>query len=74
LSEVTAIVLLLTSNNFSQKKLGIWWKRIQRSSYIYFVAGGLIAARWSPDKYIYETIALVGIIWMIAKLKIKIWK
>lgn len=39
LSELTAIILLLTSNNISQKKLGKNWKRIQRSSYIYFITG-----------------------------------
>lgn len=37
-SEITAVILLITSNNFSQRKLGIWWKRIQRSSYLYFLA------------------------------------
>jgi len=39
LSEITAIILLATSNRFSQKILGIWWKRIQKTSYIYFVTG-----------------------------------
>ena len=74
LSEITAIILLATSNNFSQKKLGIWWKRIQKTSYIYFVTGGIIAARWSPDKFIYETIAIVWVLWILAKLKVKLWK
>lgn len=74
LSEVTAIILFVTSNNFSQKKLGIWWKRIQKTSYIYFVTGGIIAARWAPDKFIYETIAIVWVLWILAKLRLKIWK
>ena len=39
LSELTALILLVTSNDFSQKFLGKWWKRIQRTSYIYFITG-----------------------------------
>jgi DMSO/TMAO reductase YedYZ heme-binding membrane subunit len=74
LSEFTAIILLITSNSFSQRKLGIWWKYIQKTSYIYFVTGGIIAARWSPDKFIYETIAIVCILWILAQLRLKIWK
>jgi len=74
LSEVTAIILLLTSNNISQKLLWVWWKRIQKTSYIYFIAGGLAAARWSPDKFIYETLIIVWVLWLLAKLWVKIWK
>lgn len=75
LSEVTAIILLLTSNNFSQKKLGIWWKRIQRTSYIYFITGGIIAAQWADNTFVYYgPIVLVWILWILAKMKIKLWK
>lgn len=74
LSEVTAIILLLTSNNISQKLLWVWWKRIQKTSYIYFISWWLAAARWSPDKFIYETIVIVWILWLLAKLWVKIWK
>ena len=50
-SEITAVILLITSNNFSQRKLGIWWKRIQRSSYLYFLAWWIVAAKWVPEFY-----------------------
>jgi DMSO/TMAO reductase YedYZ heme-binding membrane subunit len=46
LSEITALILLFTSNNFSQKKLKKNWKRIQRSSYIYVITGGILALRY----------------------------
>jgi len=36
MADLTAIVLLITSNNFSKKLLGSWWKKIQRLSYVYF--------------------------------------
>jgi DMSO/TMAO reductase YedYZ heme-binding membrane subunit len=38
IADVTAILLLITSNNFSKRMLGAWWKRIQRLSYVYFYA------------------------------------
>jgi DMSO/TMAO reductase YedYZ heme-binding membrane subunit len=39
LSEVTALILFVTSNNFSQKLLGKNWKRIQKLAYVYFLSG-----------------------------------
>jgi len=41
LGDITAVILLITSNSFSKHILGIWWKRIQRLSYVYFYAGAL---------------------------------
>lgn len=51
ISEITAIVLLVTSNSFSQKKLWKNWKKIQYSSYAYFVCWGIMAAEYEPLKY-----------------------
>lgn len=50
ISEITWLILLLTSNTFSQKNLWIWWKRIQRLSYLYFISWWIIAAIWTPLK------------------------
>jgi DMSO/TMAO reductase YedYZ heme-binding membrane subunit len=68
LSELTALILLLTSNNFSQKFLGSWWKRIQRLSYVYFITGGIMAAQLFPFK-VYPLMLIVGILYFIAFLK-----
>jgi DMSO/TMAO reductase YedYZ heme-binding membrane subunit len=38
LGDLSAIVLLITSNNLSKRLLGKHWKRIQRLSYVYFYA------------------------------------
>lgn len=38
LADITAVILLITSNNFSKRIMGIWWKRVQRLSYVYFYA------------------------------------
>jgi ferredoxin-NADP reductase/ferredoxin/DMSO/TMAO reductase YedYZ heme-binding membrane subunit len=70
ISELTAIVLLFTSNNYSQKKLGIWWKRIQRSSYLYFISWGLVAAAWWADYY-YWSLWIWWILFIAAWIKNK---
>lgn len=72
-SEITAITLLITSNNISQKKLWIWWKKIQRLSYLYFISWWIIAAEYFPMK-IYPSMIIVIILWIIAQAKLKIWK
>ncbi len=41
LGDLTGIVLLITSNSFSKRILGLWWKRIQKLAYVYFYAGAL---------------------------------
>ena len=42
--DVTGLILLLTSNTWSQKILKQNWKRIQRLSYVYFYSGGIYEA------------------------------
>lgn len=44
LGDITGLILLLTSNVFSQRLLRQNWKRIQRLSYVYFYAGGIYEA------------------------------
>lgn len=41
LGDLSALILLVTSNSFSKRVLGKWWKRIQRLSYVYFYSGAL---------------------------------
>ncbi|MEY3783970.1 MAG: hypothetical protein RLZZ230_292 [Candidatus Parcubacteria bacterium] len=36
LADISAVLLLITSNNLSKRILGAWWKRVQRLSYVYF--------------------------------------
>lgn len=38
LADITAVILLITSNVFSKRVMGAWWKRVQRLSYVYFYA------------------------------------
>jgi len=39
LGDLSAIPLLVTSNKFSRRAMGPWWKRVQKLSYVYFYAG-----------------------------------
>ncbi len=41
LGDMTAFILLITSNKFSKNILGKWWKRIQKLAYVYFYSGAL---------------------------------
>ncbi len=34
-ADISAIILIITSNNFSKRILGEWWKKIQQLSYVY---------------------------------------
>ncbi len=44
--------MLITSNNFSQDKLWIYWKKIQKLSYVYFISWGIyIASFWQTSAY-----------------------
>jgi DMSO/TMAO reductase YedYZ heme-binding membrane subunit len=40
-ADIAAILLLVTSNNFSKRILGPWWKRIQKLSYVYFYGSSI---------------------------------
>lgn len=39
--DLSALILLITSNKFSKRVLGKNWKRIQKLAYVYFYAGAL---------------------------------
>lgn len=39
LGELTGFILLITSNKFSQRTLGKWWKTVQELAYVYFFSG-----------------------------------
>lgn len=41
LADISAVLLLITSNNLSKKILGKWWKRVQRLSYVYFYGSAI---------------------------------
>ena len=65
ISEITWLLLLFTSNKISQRKLWIWWKRIQRSSYLYFISWWIIAWQYTPFK-IYPAMWIIIFLWILS--------
>lgn len=74
-SEITAFILLITSNTFSQKFLGKWWKKIQYLSYPFFITGAIAGANYWQDivSYVqyYGALVIWIILWIIAFVKNK---
>jgi len=69
LADVTAILLLVTSNRFSKRVLGAWWKRIQRLSYVYFYASALYVYLSFGENLILSFMAIVTIVTLVAYVK-----
>lgn len=62
LGDMTAIVLLVTSNNFSKRILGPSWKRVQKLAYVYFYAGAFYHALAFQDTFAYGSIVSVTLL------------
>lgn len=73
LGDITGVILLLTSNRFSQKYLKQNWKRIQRLSYVYFFAGGIYEAFALESMFALYAILLVTNLTVLAWV-VKIWR
>lgn len=69
LADLSGIVLLITSNNFSKRILGSWWKRVQRLSYVYFYASSLYVYLMFGKSLMLYAIVLVTIATVAAYLK-----
>lgn len=65
-ADVSALLLLITSNNFSKDLLGVWWKRIQRLSYVYFYASSIYVYSIMPDSHLLYSMGLVTLATVIA--------
>jgi DMSO/TMAO reductase YedYZ heme-binding membrane subunit len=72
LGDVSGVILLITSNVFSQRILKQNWKRIQRLSYVYFYAGGIYEAFALNSTFALYAVLLVTNITLLA-WAIKAW-
>jgi DMSO/TMAO reductase YedYZ heme-binding membrane subunit len=57
LADISAILLIITSNNLSKRLLGTVWKKIQRLSYVFFYASSL---------YVYLTFGHISLLFSMA--------
>lgn len=66
LADITGIILLITSNNFSKRVLGDWWKRTQRLSYVFFYASAVYVVASYGDIIVLNYIFIVTILTIMA--------
>lgn len=71
LGDLSAVLLVFTSNNLSKKLLGLWWKRVQRLSYVYFFASSLYVFFILDDTLVLLSMTIVTALTYIAYLKNK---
>lgn len=69
LADMSAILLLITSNNLSKKILGSWWKKIQKLSYVYFYGSALYVYLSYKDTHLLYAMILVTVVTAWAYLK-----
>jgi len=69
IGDVTAAILLITSNTFSRRSLGKWWKRIQKLAYVYFYSGALYVVVIFQEMYALIALVLVSVLLIIAYVK-----
>lgn len=73
LGDLTAVILLMTSNVWAQKLLKRNWKRIQRLSYVYFYAGTLYEYLSFDNSFALYTVMVVTNLTVLAWL-VKKWQ
>jgi DMSO/TMAO reductase YedYZ heme-binding membrane subunit len=71
IADVSAILLLLTSNNLSKKIFGSWWKKIQKLSYPYFYASALYVFLITGHNSMLVSMFTITALTMIAYIKNK---
>lgn len=72
LGDITALILLITSNNFSKKILKKNWKRVQKLAYLYFYSGAMYVFLSYGDIFAAISMVVVTILVIIAFFKNKI--
>ncbi|MDQ5928010.1 MAG: hypothetical protein QG633_448 [Patescibacteria group bacterium] len=69
LGDITGVILLITSNTFSKRILGPWWKRVQKLAYVYFYAGALYEMLALQSTFAMVAMGMVTVLVLIAWVK-----
>ncbi len=69
LADISAILLLVTSNNLSKQLLGKNWKRLQRLSYVYFYSSAFYVSVILQEKLVLLYVAIVTLFTILAWLR-----
>ncbi len=70
-ADISAIILLVTSNNFSKRILGSWWKKVQKLAYVYFYGSALYVYLAYGTHDMLVAIVIVTILTLVAFIKNK---
>lgn len=68
-ADLSALILLITSNNLSKNLLGLWWKKVQNLSYIYFYGSVLYVYLSYGNIYLLFALIIVTMLTFMAYLK-----
>ncbi|PIR68679.1 hypothetical protein COX93_01280 [Candidatus Nomurabacteria bacterium CG_4_10_14_0_2_um_filter_30_12] len=71
LADISAVILLITSNNFSKRILGDWWKKVQKLSYVYFYGSVLYVYLSYRDIDLLIMLFITTVLIFIASIKNK---
>ena len=69
LADISAILLIATSNNYSKRLLGANWKRLQRLSYVYFYGSSLFVAYTYGHIDVILSMIIVTVLTLVAFIK-----
>jgi DMSO/TMAO reductase YedYZ heme-binding membrane subunit len=69
LADLSAVILLITSNNLSKRLLVKNWKRIQRLSYVYFYASSIYVIWILGEVSVMFYVAIVTLVTILAWLR-----
>ena len=68
LADISAFLLLITSNNLSKRIMGANWKRLQRLSYVYFYGSGIYIVGSFGDQVVFTYMIIVTVLTLLAYL------
>lgn len=71
MADISAIILIITSNNLSKRIMGDWWKKVQNLSYVYFYGSVLYVYLTYGGAYLLVALILVTALTFTAFLKNK---
>jgi DMSO/TMAO reductase YedYZ heme-binding membrane subunit len=71
LADISAVILLLTSNNLSKRILGDWWKSVQKLAYVYFYGSVLYVYLTYGNIYLLFALIIITALTVLAFIKNK---
>lgn len=65
---ISVFLVIITSNSFAMKTLGVWWRRVQKLSYLIVIFGGIHIYLMGEESGLIGGL-IVAITWFLARLK-----